>query len=434
MTSNSTSGRVSRSQWVALGVLTLVYTLHTVDRNIVSALVEPIKKEFALSDRAVGALSGLAHSAAFAAAVIPMGWLVDRVNRARMLGVLLVAWSSMTALSGFATSYTSLLLARLAVGGAEAGSSPNCLSLISDYFPPRRRASAIGLFYLSTAIGTGLVFVLGAIVAHRFGWRTMFFVAGLPGLLLAAVILAVFKEPRRGSFDAVAATGPGEVVGVAAHFLKNRSVLLLTVAIILAAMLMSSLWTWTASFLIRLHGLDPRQAGLVVAMVAGVGQAVGSAVAGPLADRVSLGAPGRLAIVPSVMMALAVLAGLGMVFAPHAGLAVGCAVVMGFLLGGWLGPGYGLLLTLTPVQIRGRVTAVSQLCTNLVGVGLGPLITGELSDLFDGPGSLREALACTLFLGVLAAGMFALAGRQAGIDLRRKQRIDDTDSRVMVSA
>jgi len=434
MTSNSAPTRVSTAAWIALAGLTLVYTIHTVDRNIVSALVEPIKREFALSDRAVGALSGLVHSMAFAVAVIPMGWLVDRVNRSRLLGLLFAVWSGMTFMSGFATGYLGLLLARFAVGAAEAGSSPTCMSLISDYFPPRRRASAIGLFYLSTAVGTGLVFLLGAVVAQRFGWRAMFLVAGVPGMVLAVAILGLFKEPRRGVFDAGGAIERSEAVGVATHILRNPSVLVLTAAIILAAMLMSSLWTWTASFLIRVHGLEARQAGLVVALVAGVAQAIGSAVAGPVADRVALGVPARLAVVPGVTMGLAVVAGLGMVLAQGAAAAIVSAIVMGFMLGGWLGPGYGLLLTLTPAVIRGRVTAASQLFTNLVGVGLGPLATGALSDWFGGADSLRYALACTMLLGLLSAALFAAAGRMAGTDLRRLRMTSEPDRATVAQA
>lgn len=421
MNSNACTARITRSQWFALGILTLVYTLHTVDRNIVSALVEPIKREFMLTDRAMGALSGLAHSVAYAVAVLPMGWLVDRTNRAKLLASLLAVWSGMTALSGLAGSYVGLLLARLGVGAAEAGSSPTCMSLIADTFPPSRRASAIGLFYLSTAIGTGLVFLVGAAVAQHHGWRAMFFAAGLPGIVLAILLVWFLKEPSRGAFDAPTQSGTTRLADVYRHVLENRSVLTLSVAVMLAAMLMASLWTWTASFLIRLHGFDLKHAGLVVAVVAGIGQALGSAVAGPIADRLAHGVPSRLAIVPSVMMTLAVFAGLGMLFADTAQWAIGFAVVMGFMLGGWLGPGYGLLLTLTPAPMRGRVTAASQLFTNLIGIGLGPLLTGALSDHIGGPESLRHALALTMLLGLLSAAMFAVTGRRAGGDLSRMQ-------------
>lgn len=411
---------VSSSQWFALGVLSLVYMLHTVDRNIVSAVVEPIKREFTLTDRAMGALSGLAHAVAFAVAVLPMGWGVDRMNRIRLLAGLLAVWSGMTALSGLAGSYWGLLLARSGVGAAEAGSSPACMSLISDLFPPSRRASAIGMFYLSTAFGTGLVFLVGAAVAHNFGWRTMFFAAGLPGLMLAALLLMVLSEPKRGGFES--APAPSQGVSFAAvwrHVQAHRSVTLLTLAIMMAAMLMSSLWTWTASFLIRLHGLDLQRAGLIVALVAGVAQAIGSAVAGPVADRLAHGMPSRLAIVPTVMLICAVAAGLGMVLVPELHWTLACALLMGFMLGGWLGPGYGLLMTLTPAPMRGRVMAGSQLMTNLIGVGLGPLLTGALSDLIGGPGSLRWAMALTLLIGLVAALLFWASGRQAERDLRQ---------------
>lgn len=410
---------VKPSQWAALALLGLIYTLHTIDRNIVSAVVEPIKHEFHLSDRAMGALSGMAHSIAFAVAVLPLGWLVDRANRARLLAGLLALWSGLTALSGLAGSYATLMMARFGVGAAEAGSSPACMSLIADIFPAHRRASAIGLFYLSTSIGTGLVFLVGSRVAHDYGWRTLFFAAGLPGLVLALVLWAVFKEPQRGRFDEGVVTGKLGLADVRAHILQTRTVLYLCAGITLAAMLMTSLWTWSGSFFMRLHGLDLKQAGLVVGVVSGGCQALGAALAGPVADRIARNVPGRLAYVPAGMMCLAVCAGMGMVFADSFPVAVGCAGVMAFMLGGWLGPGYGLMLTVTPTQARGRVTAASQLVTNLLGIGLGPLITGGLSDWFGGGQSLRDALAITMLIGLASGAMFALAARSAGADLLR---------------
>ena len=419
MSAEADTQRIHSSQWRALALLTLVYMLHTMDRNVISALVEPIKHEFKVSDRGMGALSGLAHSIAFAIAVLPVGWLADRVNRTRLLASLLATWSVMTALSGVATSYLGLLVARLGVGGAEAGTSPTCMSLISDLFPPNRRASAIGVFYLSTALGTGVVFLVGAAVAQHHGWRAMFFAAGAPGIVVACLLLLFLREPARGRFEtdgSLIGAGMGDAIR---HILRNRSVLALVMAVMLAAMLVSSLWTWTASFLIRIHGLEPKQAGLVIAIAAGVGMALGSSTAGPLADRLARGIPSRLAFVPSATTALSVLAAFGMLFAPTAPTAIGFALLMGVMLGGWFGPGYGLLLTLTPVSMRGRVTATSQLLSNLVGAGLGPLLTGALSDHIGGPDSLRLAIALTMIVGVLAAVLFALAGWYAIGDMTR---------------
>jgi MFS family permease len=415
MSAQPPSDRIRASQWGALALLGLVYTLHTIDRNIISAVVEPIKQEFQLSDRAVGALSGMAHSVAYAIAVLPLGWLVDRVNRTRLLAGLLALWSGMTAFSGLAGSYA-------------------CMSLIADIFPGRRRASAIGIFYLSTAIGTGIVFLVGSRVAHDFGWRSLFFVAGIPGLIVALVLWFVLKEPQRGTYDSRPATAVLRLADVKSHVTRTHTVLYLCAGITLAAMLMSSLWTWTASFLIRLHGLDIKQAGLIVAIAAGACQALGAALAGPVADRVAHGRPGRLALVPSVMMTLATLAGWGLVFADSIQVVVVCAGLMGFMLGGWLGPGYGLMLTVTPTQMRGRVTAASQLITNLLGVGLGPLVTGSLSDAIGGSSSLRPALAMTLLLGLGSAAMFLLAAKSSQADLLRLRGSSAGDQLIGASA
>jgi MFS family permease len=182
----------ARSKTYALILLMLIYCCHSIDRSVVAVLIEPIKREFNASDRVMGVIP-LAYSVAFITAMLPVGLLIDRVNRVRLLAALVGGWSVLTALAGLAQSMTFLILARMGTGAAEAGGQPTSLSLISDLFPQERRASALGVFYLATGLGGVVTFWIGAMVAAVHGWRATFFVAGLPGAMLVIVMLATFR-------------------------------------------------------------------------------------------------------------------------------------------------------------------------------------------------------------------------------------------------
>ena len=275
-----------RANW-ALAMLTCVYLVNSVDRQIISVVMEPIRQEFKASDKMLGA-TALGYSIAFALACLPVGWLIDRTRRVRLLAALLVAWSGLTALSGFSKSLIFLLLARAGVGAAEAGASPTIISLISDYFEPRRRSFAIGVCYMSTAFGVSASFLIGSLVASAHGWRTAFWVAGIPGLLLAAAIASTLREPARGVADSQGGSTGSIVIppmfGALAQIRRDRALLHLTIAITLSALVFSSLWIWCGSILIRFHLFSLPEVGRLVA-VAGLFQAAGSWLGGYIGQR-----------------------------------------------------------------------------------------------------------------------------------------------------
>jgi predicted MFS family arabinose efflux permease len=190
-----------RMRWYALGLLAVAYTCQSIDRQIIAVVIEPIKREFKVDDLAMGFLGGLAYTATFALACIPAGWLIDRMKRRVFLAGLLSIWSALTLLCGFAGGYLSLLVLRMGVGASEAGAQPACISLISDFFGPRQRSSVIGYFYLSTAIGISISFFAGGMIAAHFGWRAAFFIAGLPGILIAVVIATTLRECNNAPGD-----------------------------------------------------------------------------------------------------------------------------------------------------------------------------------------------------------------------------------------
>ena len=213
-------------RWYTLLLLTGVFAINSIDRNVMSVVLEPVKHEFRISDTAMGTLVGVAHTTAFAVFVIPMGLLADRMNRVRLVSGLVILWSGLTALSAMATGYVSLLLVRMGVGAAEAGSPPASVALIADMFPAEERPTALSTYYLAAAIGTGAIFLFGGYVAHRFGWRAVFVIAGAPGLLFGLLLLLTVREPRRvsavreplvsggGRVRPAASVQPGALLGV----------------------------------------------------------------------------------------------------------------------------------------------------------------------------------------------------------------------------
>lgn len=180
----ATPAQPSPSRWLALGIITLIYSCHFLDRAVVSLVAEPLRKAFALTDSQLGLLTGLAFGVTFALAGLPMGWLADRVNRRKMLGWVVLLWSSATTAAGFANSFAALLLCRMGVGAAESGGAPTAMSLISDYFPPQERVTAMGIYYLGNTIGGLMCIGIAAYVVEHHGWRAAFYVAGIPGVLM----------------------------------------------------------------------------------------------------------------------------------------------------------------------------------------------------------------------------------------------------------
>jgi MFS family permease len=287
----------------------------------------------------------------------------------------------------------------MGVGLAEAPAAPTAMSLIGDYFPPQRRATAVGAFYMATTLGAAISYAAGGWVAMNLGWRSAFLIAGAPGLLIAALLALTLREPPRGRYDPPAAAGeraPGWL-DVLRFILADGAILNIIAALCVATFVLSSVWAWGASFLVRAHHLPLAQAGLVMAVTTGVFGSLGSTASGLLADRLGRGGAWRSALVPAAYMLLTLPVGLAMTHAPTTALAIVGLFATGLFVSGWLGPLYGLVVSLTPPQMRGRVLATSQCCTTLFGMSCGPLLTGVLSDVYgSGANSLKPAMTVVL--------------------------------------
>jgi len=401
---------ITARAWYALGVLTLIYALHAVDRSVMSIVIEPIKKEFGLADGQLGILTGLAFSLTYAVAGLPLGYLIDRTDRRRLLSILVAIWSGFTTLCGLAQSYAGLVGARLAVGLAEAGGAPTALSMIGDLFPPRRRSTAIGIFWASTALGTAASFILGSMIAVHYGWRAAFLIAGLPGLVVAALMYFTVVEPKR---TAAAGNKDAPPLRETLRYVLGRPLFVhVFLGMTLNSIMLSGVLVWQASFLIRVHHLSLAQAGLLAGLAAGIFGGLGSLLGGPLGDRVfKRGGVAALPLAAASTTVASLLTGLVFLLSDNLVLALAGLVLFELIVRGYTAPGYSAILGTVQPQMRGISVAALQIATNLVGYGFGPFLAGVVSDWVGGSDGIRWGLAALLLTGAWGCIHFILAWR-----------------------
>lgn len=427
----TTADKVSGSQSVrlTLWILLTVYIFNFIDRQIVNILAEPIARDLDLSDTQIGLMTGLAFALFYTVLGIPIARFADRptTNRPRLIAVALALWSAMTALCGLAQNFWQLLLARIGVGVGEAGCTPPAHSLISDIVPPERRSSALAFYSLGIPVGTLLGMIIGGTLADYVGWREAFVIVGLPGVALALVVWFVLKDPRRADAAAVlrgqnqpAALPLGQAV---AEVMKSRAFVLLLFAGSAASFLAYGKTTWTTIFFQRTHDLSPGQVGLWFGLLGGLGGMLGTWLGGYLADK--FGAKNRRHVLtaPAVGMALAVPLAIAAYHAPSWPLALALLFLPTVFNSFYYGPTYSAAQGLVPLRARAIAAATMLFFQNLIGLGLGPLFFGMLSDWLQpslGADSVRYVLYGAAVLGLVPAFFFWRCGLRLNEELDRK--------------
>ena len=409
----SPAGPVAAYRWYVLVLLMVTYAVHGMDRTIMYVLLEPIRREFHLNDSAMGLLTGLGYAVPFAIAGLPLGTLIDTTNRKRLLASLVVVWSAFTALGGLARNFPNLLVTRMAVGAAESGSPPAALSLISDFFPARIRATAVSIFYIGAPIGGMAGAYFGGLITASHGWRTALFAAALPGLLIAVLIVATIREPRRGGQEAQRDAGAKVSFGAALKLARDPGLACVLAALVIGALSSVGVGTWTPALLMRVYHVPVQEAGGVVALFSLVG-AGGTALGGILSDLYAKGRTERLLLLAGVTNLLAVPPFLLAVLAPDLAGFMPAFLVWSVVHVVYWGPGFSLALGLAPSQARGRVMALTFVLSNILGAGMGPQVVGLLSDAFTLAGDsqgLRHAIACLSLAVAVAGGLFLLSMR-----------------------
>jgi MFS family permease len=401
-------------KWYVLGVLVLIYLMGTIDRAVLSVIAEPLKLQFHLSDKQVGLLTGTAYSVTYALAVLPMGWLIDRMDRRALLSITVAIWSVLTAACSMSSSFISLIIARMGVGAAEAPVMPASLSLIADVIPKKQRNTAVSIYVSGAAVGQILIFIIGGWLLMHFDWRTVFLVAGGPAALLAALLYFTTHEPERGALDAdrgamsAEAKPPRNMTRLIRDILGNTALCLAIVGYTLVTGVGYSVTVWITSFLVRVHGMTVGQGAIWAGLGFGVCMTVGSLLAGPLADRLSLGEPRRVAIIPAVTTMLGAAAGAVMSLAHTWVVSVVGLSLFALMAGFFIATGTSLVLSLAAPNERGTTMAANRVISILLGTGLIPVLTGTVSDAIGGAGSIRLALLFTTALLPLCTCCYAM--------------------------
>jgi MFS family permease len=431
-----------RSTRVILWTLLFVYVLNFLDRQVVNILAEPIKRDLGLSDTEIGLMTGLAFALFYTVLGLPIARYADnpKTSRTTLISVSLAFWSGMTALCGFAQNFTQLLLARIGVGVGEAGCTPAAHSLISDTVPAEKRSSAIAFYGLGIPIGSLLGMAMGGVIADAYGWRIAFLVAGAPGVLMALAVPFLIREPRRQGHVSRAAhvplvNPPGAAAAVPAatatalptrealrEILRSKAMVQLLIAAGLVAFLSYGKSVWTTIFFIRTHGLSAGETGLWLGVSAGLAAIVGTWAGGWMADRYGARDPRNLVTAPAVGLLL----GAPILFLGYTAtdwrLALVLIVTATVLNSFYYGPTYACVQSLVRPQARAMATAVMLFAQNLIGLGLGPLFFGMLSDAFApfaGAESVRWVLYGAAWLGIIPALFFWRARAHLARELAR---------------
>ncbi|MGE6698328.1 spinster family MFS transporter [Hyphomonas sp. NPDC076900] len=381
--------KISGRAWI-LAVLTLTYTFNHVDRQILVILLEPIKTELGLRDSQLGMLSGLAFAAFYATLGIPVAMWADRGNRRNIIAIALGLWSAMTALSGLAQNYWHLLLARMGVGVGEAGGTPPATSMIADLYPPQERATALGIYTSGIGIGIMAGFAIGGYVNELFGWRVAFFVAGIPGLILALIVRFGIREPVRGLADQRTDDGPAPSLGETLKFIFSQSSYLwLMAGCLLICVSANAFLVFTSSHLQRTYGLSPGQVSLPLGILIGGVGSVGAIVLGRVCDTLSKKDLRWRPLIIALCAAIALPFAWMFLRAPTVEMAYVWNIVPSFIGLIYASVAYTASQELVKLRMRSFASAFMLFCLTLIGIGCGPWIAGVLSDHFAGAGAAQ---------------------------------------------
>ncbi|MBT5007033.1 MFS transporter [Halieaceae bacterium IMCC8485] len=386
-------------------MLTLVYAFNFIDRQLLAILQESIKADLSLSDSQLGLLTGFAFAIFYVTAGIPIARWADHANRRNIVAGSLFIWSFMTALSGMVQNYTQLVLARIGVGIGEAGGSPPSHSMISDIFPPNRRATALGFYSTGVSFGILFGFLFGGWLNEYFGWRTAFLVVGIPGVFLSGLIMLTLREPTRGLIEQKTVTAESVPLKKVIQTLwESRTFRHLSLAASLNAFSGYSTASWTASFMIRSHEMSTGELGTWLAIIIGLCGAIGVFFGGMAADWLSPRDKRWYMWLPAISGFIAVPFMVAVYLADTPYVALSMMLIPGLLHQVYLGNTLATTHNLVGLKMRATSSAILFFILNIIGLGCGPFLVGVLSDQLSashGADSLRLAM-----LYLLPAVMF----------------------------
>lgn len=418
---NQPSSGVKYRRYV-LFLLTIVYALNFVDRQILVILQESIKTDMSLSDTQLGLLTGFAFAIFYVSVGIPIARMADVGNRKNIVAASVAIWSGMTALSGLTQNFYQLLLARIGVGVGEAGGSPPSHSILSDYYPAKERGRAMSIYSTGVYLGILIGFIIGGWVNQHYGWRVAFFAVGVPGILIALVVKFTLREPIRGLSDGVKVDSASTFKDTLSTLWSLKSFRFYALASGLTAFCSYGIGNFLPSFLIRSHGFESTQVGISLAITSGIGGAIGTYYGGYFADKLGLKDMRWylwVPAIPAIFGPVLIVSAMFMQDSTQALICLFASTVFGAL---YLGPVIAITHTLVKPNMRAMASAVLFFILNLIGLGCGPLAVGlisdALTDVFAGD-ALRYAIAVVSFVGLISMMAFYRAAKYLPEDLAR---------------
>jgi predicted MFS family arabinose efflux permease len=429
---------VLKSESAALGqgarrysmvILAIVYMFNFVDRQILAILLPQIRDEFGTSDAYLGFLSGTAFALFYVTLGVPIAQYADRCNRRNLIAAAVALWSAMTAVSGLAANIWQLTAARIGVGIGEAGCSPPAHSMIADYFPPEKRSTAMGFYTLGISAGIMTAYLAGGWVAQNIGWREAFFVVGIPGLFLAAVVRFTVKEPQRGASESRETSGRTARLAEVLWFLAaRRSFIHMATAAGLSTFVGYSVIGFLPSFMVRSFEMELAQLGVWLGLILGICGGAGFFFGGYFADRLGRGSHQKALnfIAATVLLSAGLLA---LMFLAKSSIMVLLLFILpAATMNVYLAPVLAQAQSLVALRMRATTAALVLLIINVIGLAFGPLITGMLSDYLEprfGEESMRYSLLIvTSVILPWAVWHFYRAGKWIDVDLARASKSD----------
>lgn len=415
----NTAPGLTKASAYTLTILTLIYALNFMDRQLVVILQEAIKADLGLMDWQLGMLSGIAFALFYTILGIPIARAADTGNRRNIISMAVATWSLMTAVCGLANNFWQMFLARVGVGVGEAGCSPPAHSMISDLFVTEQRATALSVYNCGVYIGILIGFIAGGWLNEVVGWRMAFVYVGLPGVLVALVMRFTVREPLRVM---AAAAQPSQPMGEVFRYLwSKRSFRHLAMAGGLHAFVGYGVGNWAPSFFVRMHEVSIAEISLWLAPIAAFAGAIGALAGGWLADKGAQRDQRWNLWLPAVAILISVPFSMAVYLLGDFRVAVLTSIIPVLLGATYLGPTIAITHSLVTPQMRAVASAVLFLILNLIGMGLGPWVTGIISDVLNpslGTESLRWALIIMILANVWCAVHYFIAARYLRDDLR----------------
>jgi MFS family permease len=406
-----------------LVILTLVYVVNYLDRQILGILLPYIQKEFVINDFQAGLLSGTVFAVIYATLGIPLATLADRMSRRNIIAASLATFSLMTVLSGYTRFFWQLLLTRFGTGIGEAGTGPSINSMIADLYPPEKRAGALAFYSAGLNIGLLLGFFGGSWMLQHYGWRSAFVASGAPGLLLVFLLLFTVREPTRGTVDRLIDDAKTPRLLEVVRFLwGQRSFGWIAIGCSMSAFGGYAGLYFIPKFLIVSHHMTPVQVGVALSLLTGICGALGTYFAGFFADRFGRRDVNWYMYVPIIATFVSVPFAPLFYLAPSTTVTLAAAIMPSLMGAAYLGPSYAMSQGMVPLRMRAQTIGILLFVLNMIALGLGPATVGLISVLLKpalGADSLRYALMTSVITGLLGAFCYWRATRTLKADLAK---------------